>query len=320
MKTPFKILMTTLILVGLMISPASAAEQKTVDLGDPAYQIIVPGYIGQKDITEGGQTIHAIVVEKPAQNSNGRYDFYEIVTTDPKAVTITSNPSYMGEAVGDLMSDVENGRLSYTPTLYDDLANISDQPLYLGFSARDKDFKTIKEFPVWFVFGDAGTSVSTPTTTPTTTPVTTPAKEVAAKLTSSKVVVDGKQVAFEAYSIDGYNYFKLRDLAMAITGSSKQFEVAWDGDKKAINLVSGEAYTPVGKELTPGSGTASVKGIANQSKIYVNGEEQALEAYTINGNNYFKLRDVADAFDFGVAWNGTLNQIAIDTTAGYTAE
>lgn len=48
---------------------------------------------------------------------------------------------------------------------------------------------------------------------------------VATKPTASKVSVNGKDVSFEAYNIEGNNYFKLRDLAKALTGSNKQFEV-----------------------------------------------------------------------------------------------
>ena len=76
----------------------------------------------------------------------------------------------------------------------------------------------------------------------------------AATATSSKVLVNGRAVAFEAYNIDGCNYFKLRDLAMALAGSEKQFDVGWDGTGNAVTLTSGKAYTPVGGELSAGSG------------------------------------------------------------------
>lgn len=63
--------------------------------------------------------------------------------------------------------------------------------------------------------------------------------------TSSKVLVNGNEVAFDAYNINGNNYFKLRDVANVINGSEKQFEVTWDGSKNAINLISNKAYTVV---------------------------------------------------------------------------
>ncbi|MGI6733643.1 MAG: hypothetical protein ACOX4J_05660 [Anaerovoracaceae bacterium] len=38
-------------------------------------------------------------------------------------------------------------------------------------------------------------------------------------------------------------------------------------------------------------------GLATQSTIYVDGEEVALVAYNIDGNNYFKLRDLGKALE-----------------------
>lgn len=308
--------MAALVITSLSVFPVSAAKEESVDWGNAAYRIIVPGFIEGRDVEVGdGKTTPAIVVEKPAQNSNGRYTFFEIVTTDPDAVLVTST-LYTAEfdQIGDYMADLEDGRVKFSPNLMADFDEVSEQPLYLGFSFRNADFEVIYEFPLWVVFEEGETSA--PASTPA--PAPTPVKEVTALLASSKVIVDDQQIAFGAYTIDGYNYFKLRDLALAVTGSAKQFEVTWDGVKNAINLISGEAYTPAGNELTAESGAASVKGITNQSKIYLNGEEITLESYTINGNNYFKLRDIAAVFDFGVSWDGALNQIVIDTAASYT--
>jgi len=134
--------------------------------------------------------------------------------------------------------------------------------------------------------------------------------------TSSKVLVNGKVVEFEAYTINGNNYFKLRDLAQAVNNTEKNFEVTWDGVNNAINLISNQPYTPVGGELSKGDGSAKV-ATPTASKIFKDGEEISLTAYTINGNNYFKLRDIAKAFDIGVIWDGATNTIVIDTSISY---
>lgn len=316
-KPIFKVLMATLLIFGMSVLPVSAAEEKKVNFGDEAYQIIVPGFIGGRDIKVGDKTVSAIVVQKPEKNSNGKYDFFEIVTTDENAFLITSNIlNINGELMGDLMADLNDGRVTFTPVMLEDFDEISNEPLFFGFDFRDIYFNVLYDFPLWIVFEDKGSSGTTET--PVETPVTV--KEVTATVTSSKVLVNGNQVAFDAYNIEGSNYFKLRDLAMVLNGSEKQFEVTWDKEKNAINLISGEAYTSVGGELTAGSGKASVKGITTKSKIYLDGEEVALEAYTINGNNYFKLRDIGKAFDFGVIWDANLKQITIDSSVGYTEE
>jgi hypothetical protein len=134
--------------------------------------------------------------------------------------------------------------------------------------------------------------------------------------TASNVLVNGNLTAFDAYNIAGANYFKLRDLAKVVSGSGKQFEVSWDGAKNAINLVSGKAYTAVGGELSKGDGVAKAATLST-STIYKDGVVVSLTAYTINGNNYFKLRDVAQAFNIGVTWDGATSTVGIDTAMDY---
>lgn len=137
--------------------------------------------------------------------------------------------------------------------------------------------------------------------------------------TSSKVLVNGKETAFNAYEINGNNYFKLRDIASVLSASGKQFDVSWDNDKQAINLLSGKTYTVVGGELTKGD-SSNKTATLNTSKVYLDGKEINLTAYTIDGNNYFKLRDLGQTFNFGVGWDGAANTVTIDTSASYTAE
>jgi hypothetical protein len=134
--------------------------------------------------------------------------------------------------------------------------------------------------------------------------------------TASTVLVNGKPTSFQAYNINGNNYFKLRDLAKAVDGTEKSFEVTWDGAKKAINLISNSRYTTVGGELAKGDGKAKTASLSTAT-IYKDGVEAALTAYTINGNNYFKLRDVAQAFNIGVTWDAATKTVGIDTTADY---
>ena len=137
--------------------------------------------------------------------------------------------------------------------------------------------------------------------------------------TSSTVLVNGEKTAFDAYSINGSNYFKLRDLAYVLSGTDKQFEVGWDAAARAISLTSGAAYTAVGGEMTGQSGGAQAAK-PSAAKILLDGEEISLTAYEIGGNNYFKLRDIGQTFDFGINWDGGSRTITTDTSVPYTAE
>ena len=140
------------------------------------------------------------------------------------------------------------------------------------------------------------------------------AKEATAKPTTSNVLVDGVEVNFEAYNINDNNYFKLRDLAYILSKTANQFEVEWDAVNKVINLVRGQEYTPVGGEMEISEDLAEINASLNESKIFVDGEEIYLAAYTIDGNNYFKLRDVGQVMGFEVTWDSETKTIGINTS------
>lgn len=157
---------------------------------------------------------------------------------------------------------------------------------------------------------------STTTETPVTPP--TPSQLATANPNNSKVLVNGKTVAFDSYNINNNNYFKLRDIAQVLRGTDKQFEVVWDTSKNAIDMTSNKPYTTVGGELKVGDGVAK-QCTLNSSPIYKDGVQVSLTAYTINGNNYFKLRDLGEAFNFDVSWDGSQNAVVIDTKNAYNA-
>ena len=145
------------------------------------------------------------------------------------------------------------------------------------------------------------------------------AQTVTAKPTTSTVLINGQNMAFDAYNINDNNYFKLRDLAYAINNTEKQFAVDWDAANNAISLISGQSYTVVGGEMT-GKGDGAKVVMPTDSKIVINGTEAKLTAYYIEGNNYFKLREIGEAIDFGVHWDGVNNTIIIDTKKRYESE
>lgn len=153
----------------------------------------------------------------------------------------------------------------------------------------------------------------------TNAPPSTPAIPVLTVFqTSSPVIVNGVKIAFDAYEVFGNNYFKLRDLATVLSGTTKRFEVTWDNSKQVINLISDRPYTRVGGEMAIRDGGYKY-ATPSTAKVYIDGQLVLLKAYTINGNNYFKLRDVMRAFDVGVTWNAATRIIEIDTRIGYVA-
>lgn len=135
--------------------------------------------------------------------------------------------------------------------------------------------------------------------------------------TNSPVYINGSIVPFEAYNINGNNYFKLRDIAYYLNGTESQFGVDWSESTNSINLSTGTPYTPVGGEgeLRFGSYTFYVYD-ANPS-VTVNYDPVYMQAYNIQGNNYFKLRDLGNAVGFGVDWSEELQSVIIYTNPQY---
>jgi hypothetical protein len=145
------------------------------------------------------------------------------------------------------------------------------------------------------------------------------AAEIIAKPTAATVFVNGENMSFDAYSVNDNNYFKLRDLAYVLSVTEKRFSVEWNGENDAIMLTKGGAYEPVGGEMSGGSDGNKIAQ-PTKSKITLGGAAVDFTAYNIDGNNYFKLRDIGAAFDFGVDWDGASNAIAISTNKGYTSD
>jgi exopolysaccharide biosynthesis protein len=136
--------------------------------------------------------------------------------------------------------------------------------------------------------------------------------EVVAKNTSSKLLFNSEEIQLEAYNIKGSNYFKLRDLAMLSGNSLNKFNVEWNTNKGSIQLLKGMNYKVVGGELLKGDGKDKLSKLSN-AKIDMDGSKVKLEAYNINGNNYFKLREVGELIGFDVNWNEATKAVEVHT-------
>ena len=137
--------------------------------------------------------------------------------------------------------------------------------------------------------------------------------------TGMRVTLDGNPISLEAYEIGGNNYVKLRDIAMLLNGTDKQFAVGYDSKTKAISLRTNESYTPIGGERkAPGSQTKLAA--PTTSVVLLDGKALDLTAYEIGGNNFFKLRDLGQALDFGVKWNSGASTVEITSRRGYDGD
>ncbi len=135
---------------------------------------------------------------------------------------------------------------------------------------------------------------------------------------ASLISCNGIPVPFDAYNINGNNYLKLRDVAMALGGTAKQISVSFDAAAGSVSVTTGQAYTPVGGELTLSPNKTSAVAYASPFTFSVDGVPLSLTAYFINESNYIKLRDLAQAFNIAADYDPVTNSVNMDVTKGYT--
>jgi len=325
-----KLLLFFLVLV-LLIPPSAFAEEGGLyevkgyeDMGSDKVDLIISNVTKTVDSKSVDEELDAyFVTQSPTEittvNNGAIFDVYKATKQGSNYVTSGEPIPFSGKVkiwVNDQEKTIDASELkNYEVEMPNILKGCRVTLTEPGFYRVLFRYEAIAGSAEVLIHIEGDSTASEPTTKPDTT---APAKATA-NPTASKVLVNGTNTTFDAYNINNNNYFKLRDLAKIVSGTTKQFEVTWDNEKASINLVSNKSYTAVGEEMSKGDG--KIKNAAlNTAKIYKDGSEIALTAYNINGNNYFKLRDIANAFNIGITWDGTANTIGIDTTKDYIVD
>lgn len=225
-------------------------------------------------------------------------------------------------------------------------APLSDcQPIF--YNGKVTWYVTNQSAPTFYTLDSSGVTAHpaaqadlepTPTPTPAPTPSAGPAPMPAredipaagqAYASTQTIRLDGVPVEFQAYALkdqngNDTNYMKLRDVAWWLTGTGAQFDVDWNDDQKAINVLSGSAYLHMsGTELsTPFSGNRSYR--AYYGETLVNGVSVPFTAITLTddqggGYTYYKLRDLGMALGFNVGWDAEAHTIFVESDKPYTS-
>lgn len=132
-------------------------------------------------------------------------------------------------------------------------------------------------------------------------------KTVDVKATTQKVKLDGKDVVIYGYNIDGYNYFKLRDLAAVLKDSKAKFGVEYKD--ALVTLTKGADYKVA--ETDQKEVKAMSKGMLTNDKVMVGDKALTATAYKVDDSNYYKLRDLGEALGFGVDFDKATNTVLL---------
>lgn len=109
----------------------------------------------------------------------------------------------------------------------------------------------------------------------------------------------------------GANYVKLRDIAYFV-----DFDVVWDASKpNEMRIYTDRHY--LDPLSATGPATETKMAIKSTMDIYIDDVKADVDAYMIDNNNYFKIRDLAKAVGFGCIYNPKTGNVGLDAKYPY---
>lgn len=272
--------------------------------GEDTTEITVPSSIG-------GVTVSAI-------QNRGLYGLTEVTS-----MTIPSSVSVIGDEAFANCSSLEFLLIpSSVVSIGDDILSGSSAAIYTPDGSYAANYCLENNITVHLLLEEAPQVDSTPDTepepeveapfNPAPEDVYIPENGKLALPSSAKVEIDKKSVDFPAYNIEGFNYFRLTDLAYALTGTTAQYNVVWDAEKGAINIVTGSTYSVNGDEFQAHGGI-NTAAEPFSSDTYIDGVKSNVAVYIIDGKSYFRLDDLGKILDFTLGYEYSTNTISLTT-------
>ena len=121
---------------------------------------------------------------------------------------------------------------------------------------------------------------------------------VSAKPVVYTISINEQNYEIQAYTINGSDYFRLRDIAFIMIGTTMQFQVEWNETEQSVQITQGPYYREIGGELSMSA--AEKTAVPTTSTIYSSGNKTSLTGYSIDGSTYLTITDIANDIGFSV--------------------
>lgn len=125
------------------------------------------------------------------------------------------------------------------------------------------------------------------------------------------IYIYGNKADLSAYTVSQNNYVRARDFAKA-AGCS----VSYDPNTSSIFINEGQPYD-ASAESRPPATAPKANARPTLQTVYINGKAANIKGYSIDGYNYFSLRDLGRELNWSVLYNSPQKRVEVDPTFPY---
>lgn len=142
--------------------------------------------------------------------------------------------------------------------------------------------------------------------------------QVMAEVSSQPLINMNNKKRCIGFEIDKKKYFKLRDIASMFSGTTSNFDIAWNDEKKIVEITTNKDYTKIEESEKVYYRGQMYSAKSFTSKMLIDGDLKELKGYNIDGSGYFKLEDLQaiTSFDIDVLEDRNIGFVIQKTVEG----
>lgn len=140
----------------------------------------------------------------------------------------------------------------------------------------------------------------------------------------SKVYLGEKEIKPSGATIDGEDYFAVKDISKALKDTKKKFNFKFNLDKNTLTFYPGKAYNSKDTGVTvkknkAESGWTKTTASNRGTKVYINSKKVSMTVFILNNTFYMKLKDIAKIADCGISYsnNSVDRRFKLDVKKAY---
>lgn len=135
-------------------------------------------------------------------------------------------------------------------------------------------------------------------------------------------VDDNDPYTLHGYTVEGYDFYPLEDIAFILSESNKQFDINVNEDE-SIELVKNEEFSKENHTLFLGGSVVDNTdgGVSFTTKSYLlDGKKITYSVAVLNGQVFMRLTDVFQIFDISGIYNYDTKEVVVDTFKGFDTD